>query len=82
MGANMNINTDINNPELIDRRLAIELVGTVCGAIMSGCGSHYDGYDEVYDDIKEVNAILKCNKEIKIALRNMPVYRRDEQYGE
>ena len=77
MGANMNIDTD-NNPELIDRRLAIELVGAVCDAIMSGCGSHYDGDDEVYDDIKEVNAILKCNKEIKIALRNMSVYRRDE----
>ena len=76
-GVNMNIDTD-NNSELIDRRLAIELVMSVCDSIMSGCGSHYDGDDEVYDDIKEVNAILKCNKEIKIALRNMPVYRRDE----
>lgn len=81
MGVNMNIDTD-NNPELIDRRLTIELVGTVCDAILSRCGSYYDGYDEVYDYIKEVNAILKCNKEIKITLRNIPVYRMDEQYGE
>ena len=41
---------------------------------MSGCSSHYDEEmgDEVFDDIHEVATILKCNKEIRIALRHMP----------
>ena len=58
----------------IDRKNAIDLVKDVCDAIMSGCDSWYDPEieDEVYKDIREVDAILKCNKEIRIALRNMP----------
>lgn len=56
---------------LISRQAAIDLVRDVCDAILTGCGSHYDGEDEVYDDLLEVDAILKCNKEIGIALRNM-----------
>ena len=58
----------------IDRKNAIDLVKDVCDAIMSGCESWYDPEieDEVYKDIREVDAILKCNKEIRIALRNMP----------
>lgn len=58
----------------ISRQAALELVRDVCDAIMSCCESHYDeetGY-EVYDDVREISAILKCNKEIKIALKNMP----------
>ena len=60
--------------DYISRQAAINLVKDVCGAIMSGCESWYDPdvEDEVYKDILEVNAILKCNKEIRIALRNMP----------
>ena len=60
--------------ELIDRQDAIDLVKDVCDAIMSGCDSHYDPEtkDEVYNDILEVDAILKCNKEIRIALGNLP----------
>ena len=59
---------------LIRRQAAIDLVRDVCDAIMSGCESWYDPdtEDEVYKDIREVDAILKCNKEIRIALRNMP----------
>ena len=59
---------------LIYKQAAIDLVKDVCDAIMSGCESHYDeeADDEVFDDILEVDAILKCNKEIRIALRNMP----------
>ena len=58
----------------ISRQGAIDLVRDVCDAIMSGCESWYDPEteDEVYKDIREVDAILKCNKEIRIALRNMP----------
>lgn len=60
--------------DLISRQEAIELVKDVCDAIMSGCESRYDPEteDEVYTDIREVDAILKCNKEVRIALRNMP----------
>ena len=60
--------------DLISRQAAIELVKDVCDAIMSGCESRYDPEteDEVYTDIREVDAILKCNKEVRIALRNMP----------
>ena len=60
--------------DTISRKAAIELVKDVCDAIMSGCESWYDPEteDEVYKDIREVDAILKCNKEIRIALRNMP----------
>ena len=60
--------------DLISRQAAIELVKDVCDAIMSGCESWYDPEtkDEVYADIHEVDAILKCNKEVRIALRNMP----------
>lgn len=61
---------------LIERKTAIELVRDVCDAIMSGCDSHWDGEDEVYEDIKEVDAILKCNKEIRTALKNMPSVQR------
>lgn len=51
---------------------ALNLVKDVCEAILSGCGSHYDGEDEVYDDLLEADAILKCNKEIMTALKHLP----------
>ena len=58
--------------DLISRQAAIGLVRDVCDAILSQCGSHYDGDDEVYDNLQEVDAVLKGNKEIRIALANMP----------
>ena len=60
--------------DLIDRQAAIDLVRDICNAIMCECESHYDDEvgDEVYEDAREVDAILKCNKEIRKALRNMP----------
>lgn len=64
--------TDINVGDIIYRQAAIDLVKDVCEAILSMCGSHYDGEDEVYDDLLEVDAILKCNKEIRVALKHMP----------
>jgi len=59
--------------DLISRKDAIDLVKDVCDVIMSSCDSHYDPEtgDEVYNDIFEVDAILKCNKEIRIALANL-----------
>ena len=64
----------MDQQNLISRQAAIDLVRDVCDAIMSGCESWYDPEteDEVYKDIREVDAILKCNKEVRIALRNMP----------
>ena len=59
--------------DLIERQAAIDLVRDVCSAIMCECESHYDNEvgDEVYEDIREVDAILRCNKRIRKALRNM-----------
>ena len=66
--------TTVHANDCISRQAAIDLVKNVCDAIMSCCGSHYDEDtdDEVYDDVREIDAILKCNKEIRIALKNMP----------
>lgn len=60
--------------DYISRQDAIDLVRDVCDAIMSSCDSYYDPEtgDEVYNDILEVDAILKCNKEIRIALAKLP----------
>lgn len=65
--------------DLISRQRAIDMVKDVCDAIMSRCDSCYDPEigDEIYKDILEVDAILKCNKEIRIALRNMPSAQQD-----
>ena len=69
--------------DCISRQAAIDLVKDVCDAIMSCCGSHYDEEtdDEVYDDIREIDAILKCNKEMRIALKNMPSAEPERKMG-
>lgn len=69
--------------DMISRQAAIDLVKDVCDAIMSCCGSHYDEEtdDEVYDDIREIDAILKCNKEMRIALKNMPSAEPERKTG-
>lgn len=60
--------------DLISRDKAIELVTRICNDILTICKSHYDEDlgEEVYDDIKEINAVLKCNKDIRTALRELP----------
>ena len=70
--------------DLISRGNALDLVRDVCDAVMSGCESWYDPDtgDEVYKDIREVDAILKCNKEIRIALRSMPSAQPERKKGE
>ena len=69
----------MSDKDTISRTDAIELVKDVCDAVMSGCKSHYDSEvgDAVYDDILEVDAILKCNKEIRKALKGMPSVQPD-----
>ena len=72
---NVGNNSEIpNSSNAVSRQAAIDLVRDVCDAVMSGCESWYDPEtkDEVYKDIREVDAILKCNKEVRIALQNMP----------
>ena len=71
--------TETHACDLISRQAAIDLVRDVCNAVMSGCESWYDPEteDEVYKDIREVDDILKCNKEVRIALRNMPSAQQD-----
>lgn len=51
---------------------------------MDECDSHYDHEigDEVYNDILEVDAILKCNKEIRIALASLPSAQPERKKGE
>ena len=75
--------TETHACDLISRQAAIDLVKDVCDAIMSCCGSHYDEEtdDEVYDDILEIDAILKCNKEMRIALKNMPSAEPERKTG-
>ena len=67
--------------DLISRQDAIDLVRDVCDAILRGCGSHYDGEDVVYDDLLEVDAILKCNKKIRIALKLMKSAQPERKKG-
>lgn len=69
--------------DLISRKAAIELVKDVCDVIMRGCNSHYDPGvgDEVYDDVLEVDAILKCNKEIRKSLKDLPSAQPERKKG-
>lgn len=59
---------------LINRESALETVKNTCSVLMLNCSNHYDSEveDTVYDDIKEVDAILKCNKHICKALKKLP----------
>ena len=60
--------------ELVAKEAVIALVKDVCLEIIQECKRHYDSTvgDEVFDNIAEVDAILKCNKRISVAIRNMP----------
>ena len=73
----------MSDKDTISRTDAIELVKDVCDAVMSGCKSHYDSEvgDAVYDDILEVDAILKCNKEIRKALKELPSAQPERKKG-
>lgn len=68
--------------DVISRQAAIDLVRDICNAIMCECESHYDDEvrDEVYEDVREVDAILKCNKRIRKALRNLPSAQPEQRW--
>lgn len=59
--------------ELIGKQAAIEAVKEVCREVLKECGSHFDTVadGEVYDDMLEVDAIVKCNERISAVLRDM-----------
>ena len=60
--------------DLIDRQAAIDAITDACKAVMDKCECHYDKEvdDLVYDDIREVDAVLRCNKEIGSSIRQLP----------
>ena len=55
--------------ELINKQKVLDLVRDICIDIMDECESYIDVIDGetdiVYKNLKEVNAILKCNKRIR-----------------
>ena len=59
---------------LISKDEAVDTVRKMCQMILDKCDTHYDEYlkDEVYDNTLEVDAVLRCNKYISIALNNLP----------
>ena len=60
--------------DAIGRQDAIKTVKSVCQEVLDQCKSYFDSEidEEVYSDILEVNAVLKCNKYICKALKELP----------
>lgn len=67
---------------LISKDEAVDTVRKMCQMILDKCATHYDEdlKDEVYDNTLEVDAILRCNKYIRIALNALP-YREEDSTG-
>lgn len=59
--------------DLLDKDLVLDTIKRICIEVLEECDSHYDCdiCDYVYDDTKEVNAILRVNKAIRAAIKNM-----------
>ena len=59
--------------DLLDKDLVLDTIKRICIEVLEECDSHYDCdiCDYVYDDTKEVNAILRVNKAIRAAINNM-----------
>ena len=59
--------------DLVSKDSVIELVKKTSMEILEQCKDHYDSEidDYVYDDIREVATILKLNKAIQNAIKNM-----------
>ena len=60
--------------DLISRQASLAVVKHTCETLMQKCDHHYDAEvgDDVFDNIKEVDAILSCNKYINMALKALP----------
>lgn len=59
--------------DLVSKDSIIDLVKKTSIEILGQCKNHYEPEidDYVYDDIREVDAILKLNKAIQDAIKNM-----------
>jgi len=59
--------------DLVSKDSVIDLVKKTSIEILGQCKNHYEPEidDYVYDDIREVDAILKLNKAIQYAIKNM-----------
>ena len=59
--------------DLISRNKVLNLVLDVCNDVMDECET-VTGIcgEEVYTDVREVDAILKCNKRIRNGIRRLP----------
>ena len=59
--------------DLVSKDFVIDLVKKTSMEVLEQCKNHYDPEidDYVYDDIREVDAILKLNKAIQAAIKNM-----------
>ena len=61
--------------DAVSRMAVINAWRDTCNSVMSKCACHYDDdiKDTVYDHTSEVNAVLRCNKEFKNALKALPL---------
>ncbi len=61
--------------DAVSRAAVINAWRDACNSVMSKCACHYDDdiKDTVYDNTSEVNAVLRCNKEFKNALKALPL---------
>ena len=61
--------------DAVSRAAVINVWRDACNSVMSKCACHYDDdiKDTVYDNTSEVNAVLRCNKEFKNALKVLPL---------
>lgn len=59
--------------DLVSKDSIIDLVKRTAIEILEQCKCHYEPEieDYVYDDIREVDAVLKFNKAIQVAINNM-----------
>ena len=59
--------------DLVSKDSVIDLVKKTSIEILGQCKNHYEPEidDYVYDDVREVDAILKLNKAIQYAIKNM-----------
>lgn len=65
--------TDTHERDVVSRDKALNLVLDVCNDVMDECET-VTGIcgEEVYTDVREVDAILKCNKRIRNGIRRLP----------
>ncbi len=65
----------------INRQKALDLVRDVCIDVMDSCKTRVDeDGEEIYENMREVNAILTCNKRIRWGIMQLPSYGDPEEF--